>query len=578
MSRLDCPKQARCPGCPLGSEPYAAGLAWKGRALAQALAGYSELVPRLREPRAASPLLQYRLRAKLVVAGRALGLYERGSHRVIDIEGCRVLAPSLAATCAALRRALPLPIYGADLRETTEGVMVTLLTETPGERARLETAARGLMEQGAALSVAVATRPRGSVRLLAGAPEVVAGPSAARYRGGEAAPYGYAAHGSFVQAHAGQAAYVHAEIVAGLRQRLAERLAGLSVLELFAGSGSLALLLARAGARVTAVEAYAPAIALAERAAREQGIELDAVASDASLFAERARPRAYDAVIVNPPRRGLTPALRRALARVAPRALAYVSCNPGTLARDLWHLRALGLAPESAEPLDMIPWSDAVEVLTWLSPAPAPAPRALYEDERWLAIDKPPHEPVALEDAPGSGLLGRVRGRAGCAAAVALDSWAADVSGVCWFAKAPRDEADLRRALQGAERELSVLARGTLRKQGTVTRRDAATTARGSRYKKRATVGRHTLASVLCNDENETGVLRDFAGIGHPVAGDALHGDADTNRHLEHRHGLDRVFLHCAAVRLRSASGAELEVESELAPDLRAVLSSLERA
>src|SRR5689334_15831733 len=81
-SLLACAKQDRCPGCPLGAEPYASGLAEKGRDLAAALAPYASLRPELLEPRAASPTLHYRLRAKLVSHGQSLGLFERGSHRV----------------------------------------------------------------------------------------------------------------------------------------------------------------------------------------------------------------------------------------------------------------------------------------------------------------------------------------------------------------------------------------------------------------------------------------------------------------------------------------------------------------
>jgi 23S rRNA (uracil1939-C5)-methyltransferase len=65
-----------------------------------------------------------------------------------------------------------------------------------------------------------------------------------------------------------------------------------------------------------------------------------------------------------------------------------------------------------------------------------------------------------------------------------------------------------------------------------------------------------------------------FAGIGHPILGDAEHGDAPSNAFFEHRHGLDRSFLHCSAVRLSLSSGA-LELASPLPGELSAVLQSL---
>lgn len=580
---LDCPKQSRCPGCPLGSQPYETGLVTKGRGLQAALGAYPSLAPELREPRAASPTLHYRLRAKLVSRARALGLFERGSHTVIDVAGCRVLSPTLTVATEALRRLLPLPLHGADFRETSEGVLLTLLTEQANARAALESAARRLVEQGAVLSVAIAVRRDGDVRLLSGEPEVVVGAKAARHGLADGAPYAYAAHGGFVQAHAAQASYVYAELARGLGERLAA-VAGPAVLELFAGNGSLALGLAQRGAQVTAVEAYAPAIALAERAAREQGLALRAVASDATRFMQASASLRFDAVIVNPPRRGLDPELRRAIARTAPRALAYVSCNPHTLARDAWHLQRLGLSLVAAEPLDMIPWSDAIEALAWFTPRPAPAPRVLREDDDFLAVEKAPHEAVGAPGGDANSLTARVRRLPGCQDAIALDAWGDGVSGVCWFAKhaaahAPWQQASVEAALARSERTLLLLARGTLRKQGTITRRDAptATERRGSPYKKQRDVGRHALVQVTTLDGAEAGTLRDFASISHPVLGDLRSGDAASNQFLEHRHGLDRPFVHCASSRLHVATGRELSAESELAPDLARVVSSLGR-
>ena len=553
-------------------------MASKGRGLATALGAYASLLPELSAPRAAEPTLAYRLRAKLVCRGRALGLFQRGSHRVIDVAGCRVLSPSLTAASEALRELLPLPIHGADLRETSEGVLVTLLTEQPEARVELEQAAQSLVEHGAALSVAVAVRREGDVRLLSGEPELVVGASAARHALSATAPYAYAAHGGFVQAHAGQASYVYAEIAAGLRTRLSD-VAEPSLLELFAGNGSLALALAKSRARVTAVEAYVPAIALAERAAREQDLALTAVASDASRFMLGQAGRRFDAIIVNPPRRGLDVELRAAIARAAPRALAYVSCNPHTLARDAWHLQRLGLSLERAEPLDMIPWSDAIEALAWFVRAEPPGPRVLFEDEQLLAVEKAAHEPVADADPARPSLTRSVRSLPGCADAVPVETPGTAVSGVCWFAKRATFAAQLRAAPPAAsavtQRTLLVLARGNLRKQGTITRHQAGAAERGARYQKQADVGRHSLMRVLSDDADERATLRDFASIHHPVLGDSAHGDAASNHFLDHRHGLDRAFVHCSASRLRVDADTTLEAGCELAPDLARVLASL---
>jgi len=163
-----------------------------------------------------------------------------------------------------------------------------------------------------------------------------------------------------------------------------------------------------------------------------------------------------------------------------------------------------------------------------------------------------------------------VRGLPGCGAAVVLEAPGATVSGVCWFAKSAAGAASTV-----DERTLLVLARGNLRKQGTVTRREAGGAAPGVRYHKQADVGRHSLVRALTNDGDELGTLRDFASIRHPVLGDVSHGDAASNDFLDHRHGLDRAFVHCTASRLRVDATTTREATSELAPELSRVLASL---
>mgnify|MGYP000965489350 CR=1 FL=1 len=78
-------------------------------------------------------------------------------------------------------------------------------------------------------------------------------------------------------------------------------------------------------------------------------------------------------MVVNPPRRGLAPLVREQIVRLAPQAIAYVSCDPETLARDLDHLSRLGYHGAALQPLDMIPLTEEVETLAMLKPAPIPA-------------------------------------------------------------------------------------------------------------------------------------------------------------------------------------------------------------
>ena len=70
-----------------------------------------------------------------------------------------------------------------------------------------------------------------------------------------------------------------------------------------------------------------------------------------------------DLVVLNPPRKGCAPEVLRQVVRLAPRAVAYLSCDPDTLARDLGLLAAHGYRSDRVTPFDMLPHTTHVEAL-----------------------------------------------------------------------------------------------------------------------------------------------------------------------------------------------------------------------
>ena len=346
---------------------------------------------------------------------------------------------------------------------------------------------------------------------------------------------------------------------------LAEALGGLAgkrVLELYAGSGALALALAARGAHVHAVERFEPALARLREAASAQGLQIELSAADAAHHLA-ARRDALDAIVVNPPRRGLEPRVRERIAELAPKALAYVSCEPETLARDVAHLTRLGLAAERLLPIDMIPLSEAVECFTLLTPAPPPRLRVVYEDEQTLAVDKPAFESLARGSAALARLAGAQRPR--LTPLVSPPAWA---SGVAWLAKG---DAPARELLATAEVRAVVLAHGITHKKGRIVRPRRAGPPARLRYVRRSVALGHSVLEVL-TDASSVGELgRLLASVGHPLLGDWGARSAASSRHFFHRHGLDRPFLHVEAVESTTARFA-----APLAADLEAVLYSLE--
>lgn len=166
---------------------------------------------------------------------------------------------------------------------------------------------------------------------------------------------------SFFQVNVPQAARLAELALAALAPAPGARL-----LDLYSGVGAFALPMAAAGARVTAVEEHAGAVADGQRSA-----ELNGITGVTFLRApvERALPALdgpFDGVLLDPPRRGCHPAVLEELARLAPPRLVYISCHPGILGRDLPPLLRAGYDLVALQPVDLFPQTPHIETLVVL--------------------------------------------------------------------------------------------------------------------------------------------------------------------------------------------------------------------
>ena len=602
---VHCPHATLCPGCALIDRPPAAQLVAKAERVADAFAPFASLAAlRPEAVRAADPVVDYRTRAKFAVApGPRIGLFARGAHEVLDLPGCRVLAPPIVAAVAALRRLLVAPPPGTepvlraegegsgrlravDLREVQaehgSGVLLTLVLRAPSPSQRaLDAACDALQAEVPSLrAIAVSLHDGNSPQLLGAAPRGLRGAPLHRDIVRPAAPWSFAAPGSFAQAHRAQAAAIHAEV-----QQALEELDGVRVLDVFAGSGALGLALAAAGAKVTMVEAFALAAEAAIRAAREQ--QLDARIDVHAASAEDEVPRLaatgarFEAALVNPPRRGVAPRVRESLAALCSGPIVYVSCEPATLARDLAHLAQLGWMAERVVPFDLMPQTGEVECVAVLRRGPAPPVSVLFEDAEILAVDKPPFLATVPHPEREGSLLKRVRALEGAEHAVALHRLDADTSGVCLFAKRAEFAAGWQRSLADARtaKRYLALVRGVARESGhiaTPLREGGRTLEAATRYHRLDVLAGHALLEVTLETGRTHQIRRHLASIGEAVLGDDRYGHAASNRHLFERYFLDRPFLHCAAVALRHPrTDAALRIEAPLAADLAAVAARL---
>jgi len=604
-----CDHAQRCGGCPAIGLPYAEQLSKKHARVSAAVARYPGLDFVRTEPLLpAKPIVGYRTRAKLIVSpGGKIGLFAKGGgHQVVDIPSCRVLAASLAGVAAKVRAMIaaaeldggPLapfepsgsgPLRAVDLREVNDGtgarVLVTFVVQRERVTAigQLERAAADLMRAAPEIvGVAANFHDGDAPQILGGRTVTLAGAASARDRVG--ASVHLATFGSFVQTHRDQAARVHTLVAdAILASGARERGARPRVLDLYGGSGSIALGLAAAGARVHMVESFPPAVEKAREAARAQGLDVQAQCADVAEFLQglwQGRER-FDAAVLNPPRRGTSPATREWLARLEPQTIVYVACDPETLARDLDHFARLGYATSSLHPLDMIPLTEEVETVAVLHRTGPPRARVVYEDDQVLVVEKGPHEPTTRQREYASSLLVRVRRIAGAERAVPVHHLDVATGGLVIFAKRPEYVAAWERVLGApSTRKIYVAAvRGVVSPKGSVTRslreKGKPHEAR-TRFRRLAIASRHSVLRVVLDQERTHQIRRHLAAIGHPVLGDERYGDSATNRHFGERYGLDRAFLH--RVRLEfdhPRTRLRLAVETPLSGDLRTVLERL---
>ena len=139
------------------------------------------------------------------------------------------------------------------------------------------------------------------------------------------------------------------------------------VVDLYAGVGPIACFLSGAAQHVIAVEMDRASVQAAEanmRRNRLSNVEVRCGAAEGDALA--ALPGRPDIVVVDPPRAGLLPKARARLLALGAPHLAYVSCNPATLARDLEELLAAGYELTAVRPFDMFPHTYHIETVTFL--------------------------------------------------------------------------------------------------------------------------------------------------------------------------------------------------------------------
>jgi 23S rRNA (uracil1939-C5)-methyltransferase len=319
-----CPYFGRCGGCDFQHLSYEAQLAAKVEIIRDCLRRIAQVDFRGEISITGSPnAWRYRSRAQWQHDPQQmrLGYFERGSHRVCDVAACPVLVPELQAMLESLREQMK----------------------------------KGSLPEGVSEFEAVAGDDDSSL-----APPAPEHPTREVSRRIGKHRYRFSAEGFFQINH---------ELLEPLIAAATRNTQGDTAVDLYCGAGLFTLPLAQNFTRVYGVEAHATAINFARLNLEDAGLDnatLEAARVGEWLANNSERLTPVDFVLLDPPRAGAEDNAIDGILALHPQHIAYVSCDPATLARDLKSLVAGGYKLDSVAAFDMFAQTHHVETVVHL--------------------------------------------------------------------------------------------------------------------------------------------------------------------------------------------------------------------
>jgi len=165
---------------------------------------------------------------------------------------------------------------------------------------------------------------------------------------------------SFFQVNTVQAEVLVDVVAEGLKLESTMKIA-----DLYAGGGTFAITLADKVSHVFAVEAASSSVKDLRRNVLRNNVDVEVIGGDSARSLMDLGT--LDAVVVDPPRAGLSVEAIDGIAAASPSQIAYVSCDPSTWARDVSRLKEFGYTLTKVQPVDLFPQSYHVEVASFFS-------------------------------------------------------------------------------------------------------------------------------------------------------------------------------------------------------------------
>ena len=376
-------KAKKCGGCPMLGLDYAEQLKQKEAAVRKLVGKYGPVAP----IRGAENPCHYRNKVISTFAagpgGKLVsGIYAAGTHKVLPVESCLLQDEVLDTVMQAVRAAASTCRYqpynedkGTGLlrhcllrRGVVSGqVMVVLVTAQP-VLPGAKNFVRALLAEAEKRHVPVTTvvqnyNPRRTSVVLGEEEKVLYGKG---FILDTLCGKTYAlSPRSFYQINHDQT-----EVLYGLAVEAARLTGKEVVLDAYCGIGTIGLTASGRAKQVVGVELNRDAVRDAIGNARHNNVKnARFFAADATQWiteAAAAGQRA-DVIFMDPPREGSTPQFIESVARMAPKRVVYVSCNPETMARDLALLTAKGYRAEGFTPVDLFPQTAHCETVVLLS-------------------------------------------------------------------------------------------------------------------------------------------------------------------------------------------------------------------
>ena len=378
MTQKTCPYVKLCGGCQQPPLPYEKQLEQKQAAVAKLMAPYGKCRPILgmKEP------YYYRNKAIATFAPLGknkfqLGIYARGSHKVIPVKDCLLQNESLNQVLDSVAQAAAqchLPAYDEDKRSgllrhvvlrhsrSTGEVLCTIVTASPvfpGSRQFIKTL-RSLSPQ--VTSVVQNINPAKTSSVLSPYSKTLYGPG---YIVDKLCGLDFSISSrSFYQVNPEQT-----ELLYQKAMEMADLSGQERVLDTYCGIGTIGLCAAAHCGQVLGVEINKDAVGDAIYNAKRNHIQnARFIEQDATNFMKElaAQGEKVDVIFMDPPRSGSTPEFLRAAAKMAPEKIVYISCDPSTQARDLAFITKLDYNVKEIQPVDLFPHTEHCECIVLL--------------------------------------------------------------------------------------------------------------------------------------------------------------------------------------------------------------------